>query len=258
MEFTEQIPTFLEGFLSRPAYALPKGAQWVVDFENLTDVRTAIVETINNEPTKWNLEQSLQFLVQNANIANKGCFFLQAVSIPEESMVANPEGLHYNHYLRTITGQGRNPNTGLRMTFLNTNLSFVENVIRPWVVTTARLGLVARPQNQTYRQRITVYKLGFRSSFQSPFILEKYTFHGTCPIEVNSEEYNYTTATTPTLREAVFTYHYYDIDTSNATGYLVTDATNVPPLPLSTPTRGANVFTPSIPGSDPDPRYRLS
>ena len=132
-DFSGQIPLFFESFLSKPASALPKGAQWVVDFEGLNDVKDAIQRTAELEPGKWDIRAGLNTLISNQDYNRKGCLFCQAVSIPGEQTIANPEGIQKNQFIRTAVGEGRSdyaPN-GLRMVFLDTNVSFVDNVIRP-------------------------------------------------------------------------------------------------------------------------------
>ena len=82
-DFSGQIPLFFESFLSRPASALPKGAQWVVDFEGLSDVKDAILKTAELEPQKgWNIEEGLKTIIDNQDYNRKGLLFCQAVSVP--------------------------------------------------------------------------------------------------------------------------------------------------------------------------------
>lgn len=243
-DFQNRIPLFLETFLNKPASALPKGSQWVVDFEGLKDVRQAILQTAAREPRKWDIEAGLDLLVNTEDYNSRGCLFAQAVQIPGESVIANPEGIQKNHFIRSATGDGRSDYTptGLSMVFLNTNVSFVDNVIRPWVITTGRLGLIARPDGPTqYRQNISVYKLGVIAPTQPPFILQKYTFYGTCPIDVSSEEYNYSPETSPVNREATFIYHYYSLETSK-NNLAVTYNNSKLPVPVpNVPRRGGGL-----------------
>lgn len=236
-DFSGQIPLFFDSFLSRPASALPKGAQWVVDFEGLSQVKQAIINTAKLEPNKgWNIESGLKALVDNQDYSRKGCLFCQAVSVPGEQSVANPEGIQKNQFIRTATGDGRSDYTptGLRMVFLDTNVSFVDNIIRPWVLTTARLGLIARPPGSTnYRQDISVYKIGVLTADKPPFLLQKYTFYGACPIDVSAEEYNYGPSTSPTNRETTFLFHYYTLNT-NINNLAISNNNSNIPLPKAT------------------------
>jgi hypothetical protein len=241
-DFSGQIPLFFESFLSRPASALPKGAQWVVDFEGLDQVKQAILKTASLEPGKgWSIESGLSTLIGDRDYNRKGCLFCQAVSIPGEQTIANPEGIQKNQFIRTSTGDGRSDiaPTGLRMVFLDTNVSFVDNVIRPWVVTTGRLGLIARPPGPTnYRQDISVYKIGVLTPNEPPYILQKYTFFGACPVDVSAEEYNYTPTSAPVNREASFLYHYYTLETNRNNLAIKYNNSNIP-VGRSTSTRVA-------------------
>jgi len=213
-----QIPHFLQSYLSKPASAIPKGAFWVVDFNDLNSVKPAIIRTASLERNQgWKIEDGFNIL-NGEDYKSKGCLFCQAVSIPGEQAIVNPEGIQKKHFIRTATGDGRADYApgGLRMVFLDTNVSFVDNVLRPWVVTTARLGMIARPDGgiSQYRQTINIYKLGVLTYDKNPFILQKYTFEGVCPVEVSAEEYNYATATAPINREATFAFHSYKLETN--------------------------------------------
>jgi hypothetical protein len=223
-EFSNQIPFFLESFLSKPASALPKGAQWVLTFDGLFlqgndkpssggDVLpvAAIKKGILYEPRQWNIEASINATLEPSYQKSKGCLFVQAVQIPGESNQANPEGLQQNGFIRTTTGNGRDAFQNLQIVFLDTNVSFVDNVIRPWVIATAHLGMIARSGEDNYRCNISVYKLGVTTPKENPVVLQQYTFFGACPISVSGEEYNYSPSLAPVNRETTFIYHYYNM-----------------------------------------------
>jgi hypothetical protein len=254
-EFSGQIPFFLEQFLSKPASALPKGSQWVLVFEGAFNPVEgtpdypeplpvqAILNTIKYEPRKWNVEESLRTTLGDDYQKTKGCLFAQAVQIPGENNVANPEGIQQGGYIRSYLGGGRDPFEPLKVTFLETNVSFVDNVIRPWVITTAYLGMIARRgATKNYRCNVSVYKLGVLSPQQAPFVLQKYTFFGVCPISISGEEYNYTQNSSPINREATFIYHYYSLDSNINNLANLNNKQNLP-LQLSTKEKGVNVTT---------------
>lgn len=253
-EFNNQIPFFLESFLSKPASALPKGSQWVLVFEGAFNPTTgksdysepvpvqAILNTIKYEPRKWSVEESLRTTLGDDYQKTKGCLFAQAVQIPGENTVTNPEGFQQGGFIRSYIGQGRDAPEPLKITFLETNVSFVDNVIRPWVITTAYLGMIARTGNKNYRCNISVYKLGVITPQENPFVLQKYTFYGACPVTISGEEYNYTQTTSPINREVTFVYHYYSLDstTTNKANNNVSKA-----LPLQYSTKDRNINTTS-------------
>ena len=252
-EFDGQIPFFLQNFLSKPASALPKGSQWVMVFEGAFNpsqgtpdyseplpVR-AILNTIKYEPKQWNVEESLKVTLGDDYQKTKGCLFTQAVQIPGENNVANPEGIQQGGYIRSYLGGGRDPFEPLRITFLETNISFVDNVIRPWLITTAYLGMIARRgAEKNYRCNISVYKLGITVPQEPPHILQRYTFYGACPVSISGEEYNYTQTSTPINREVTFVYHYYSLDSVTSNKTISINDSNIP-IQLSTKDSEVNV-----------------
>lgn len=212
MEFTKQIPYFLESFLSKPASALPKGAQWVLSFDSIpVDLIKRVASGF--EPQKWSIDKAIDQLAKNSNYMDqKGCLFVQAAEIPGEGATVNTEGLQYNGFLRTTVGAGREAYSAVQIVFLDTNISFADNVIRPWVITTAHLGMIARSGADNYRCNFTLYKLGVKSRESSPVVTQKISFVGACPISVGSEELNYTPVNSPSLRATTFSYHYYTVE----------------------------------------------
>jgi hypothetical protein len=239
-EFSAQIPFFLQNFLGQPASSIPKGGQWVLVFEGpfvpdgaipqtgslLTDETRpqnpsldrilpirAIAKAIDYEPRAWRIDDAIKATLHTDYQEKKGCMFVQAVQIPGESTVANPEGLQQSGYIRSYVGGGRDAFPTISVSFLETNISFVDNVMRPWVIATSHLGMVARQGPENYRCNFSVYKLGVISQEANPYVAIKYTFFGACPISVTGEEYNYTQTNSPINREAIFTYHYYSIET---------------------------------------------
>jgi hypothetical protein len=237
--FEGQIPFFLENFLGKPASALPKGAQWVMQFHadngKIVPVE-AIKKCIQYEPEPWDIEYAMNTVLEKTYHDSRGCLFCQAIQIPGESMIANPEGLQTNGFLRTFVGGGRDNYPSLQVVFLESNISFVDNVIRPWVVATSHLGLIAREGADNYRCKIVFYKLGIININESPIVTQKYTFIGACPINVSGEEYNYSPVTNPVNRVVNFTYHYYTTE-SVKESFRNTKI----PIPLSTIKKGTNI-----------------
>jgi hypothetical protein len=252
-EFSGQIPFFLDNFLGKPAGALPKGAQWVLTFDgayisgNEAGYKEvlpvhAIKKCIDFEPRKWEVERAMNTTLIDSFQKTKGCMFVQAVSIPGESTAVNPEGIQTNGFIRTTVGGGRDDYSGLQIVFLETNISFVDNVIRPWVIATSHLGMIARKGLDNYRCNISVYKLGVSDANTKPHILQKFTFYGACPISVSGEEYNYGPSNSPVNRETTFSYHFYNVENlQNQNLTLVRAHYNEQiPVPLSTPIKGVN------------------
>jgi len=73
-----------------------------------------------------------------------GCVFAQEVSIPGETITATQENLNWGGLQTPYIIKGRNSFDKIKMSFLETNASFADLVIRPWIVLASHLGLIAR------------------------------------------------------------------------------------------------------------------
>ena len=215
--YSGQIEYFFQNVLSRPESALPKGTQWVVFFDGFPDVIGKVAEYEPSFSGSWDLENALQTAKLPVFHDRKGCVFAQAVSLPGDGFSVTTEGTQYGGLVRSTVGSGgRNPFQELRVGFLDTNVSFVENVIRPWAIVTAHLGMIAYKDDDplNYRTNVYFHKLGSVSRDRPPYIRQTFSFYGLCPISVSSEEYNYISSGAPTTRDVNFTYHYYTVDSS--------------------------------------------
>jgi hypothetical protein len=217
--FSGRVEYFLQEIISSPAGALPKGAQWVLSFEGIYDQPgntllpvKAIKKGVMLEPQRWNIDESIDIMLDERFQLRKSCMLIQAIQIPGESTTVNVEGTQINGFLRSYIGAGRDAYNALQMSFLDTNISFVDNTIRAWVIATSHLGMLARKGDDNYRCNFSVYKLGVTSRDEPPTVLQKYTFYGACPVSVGSEEWNYSMATSFMPRDVTFIYHYYTLD----------------------------------------------
>lgn len=209
--FVGQIPFFLNAVLSTPAGALPKGPLWVIVFDFDDNILKTIKNVRNYEPKMpepWEISGALDTVTSQRYQREKGCMFAQTVSLPREQILYTREGIQYNSYIRGGVGQGRTDFDSIQINFLNTNVNFVDNVIRPWAVMTGHLGMIARPPEKKYRCNLTVYKLGVDRVDRPPFIAQQFNFWGVCPIGVGEEELTYSD-NSPITKSAEFVYHWY-------------------------------------------------
>jgi hypothetical protein len=210
--FVGQIPFFLNAVLSTPAGALPKGPLWVVVFdfdEFILNTIKSVKQYEPRMPEAWLIDSALNTVTTQRYQKEKGCMFAQTVTIPGDSLNYTQEGITYNSFIRGGVGSGRRDFDPLRINFLNTNVSFVDNVIRPWVVMTGHLGMIARPREQKYRCNLTVYKLGIDRVDRPPFIAQQFNFWEVCPVNVLAEELTYASDSTATTKQAEFVYQWY-------------------------------------------------
>ena len=203
---------FLQSFLLNPATSIPKGAQWIVSFESLASLLPAITKAHEYEPSgSWKTEQAANIVLSETFQGSKGCMFCQAIGLPGEGTDAVVEGnIKSNNFLRSYVGAGRTDMPIMRMTFLDTNVSFSDSFLRSWSLATATFGLLAR-NDIKYRTNLDCYK--FAITPKGPFTIQHMRFYDICCISVSEEEYQYTPPSSPVLREARFVYNHYSIDT---------------------------------------------
>ena len=219
-QWQNRVPAFLQNVLSSRAGALPKEAQWVVAWEGAGNTANTIngipkvITRVNEfEPGNgWDITAGFNAITADAFNGNMGCMFAQSVLIPGDSFQAQPDaGIQKNGLTQAYLGQGRNMPSNLVISFLNSNVDFVDNVIRPWVIMTSHLGLVARTGDLNYRTNVSFYKLGVTGPDTPPTLLLQYHFTGVCPISVDGHEYTYANYSSPIRRSATFIYNYYNI-----------------------------------------------
>ena len=236
--FTGRIPYFLDQVLQSPAGSIPKGAQWVLSFDGVygeTEISSNVgkivpIEAIKKgtlfEPGKWNIDPSIDATLEEKYQTTKGCMWAQAVTVPGEGLNVNTEGISYNGYIRSQVGGGRVDQNSFSISFLDTNISFVDNTIRAWVIATGHLGMIARTGPDNYRGNISLYRLGVLTHEDPPFVTQHYQFYGVCPISISTEEWNYSKDISFRPREATFAYHYYTLDTVTDNKFLTAPSTH--------------------------------
>jgi hypothetical protein len=224
--YEERIPHFLYNILSTPVGSVWRGAQWVVSFDNLAGrVLPSIQKALKYEGKDWLIDKASNAVLGDDYQNNKGCVFAQAITVPGESIVVNAEGnIMSNAFLRSYVGQGRNQMPEMQMTFLDTNVSFADNFLRPWVISTGTFGLWAGGKD-SYRTDIYCYKLAPYDSSQDnpdavPGVVMTMTFFDACCISVSNEELNYAPQTTTPMRQASFIYNYYSVDTTSSNPFV--------------------------------------
>ena len=81
---------------------------------------------------------------------------------------------------------GRKDLENLTLSFLDTNMSFVDYNIRPWVIYANHKSLKHEP----IKSILTVLQLAKTGSGKDLKPRAIWTFHGACPVSISSEEYN--------------------------------------------------------------------
>lgn len=191
------------GILSKWPTNIALVSQWMVMI-NFGDVSQTLTNSQNvladTETAKWLIDGNVvNYLIDSSlqSTPNQlvGCVFARQVTLPGESIDAGNVGLDYGGYQAPATANTRSKYEPLSITMLETNASFLDFVIRPWVVMVGYNGLLARSQTSNKNVKaatIDIAMLAKQGVGKSMGIRKLYRFNNCAPIAIQSETYSYT------------------------------------------------------------------
>lgn len=205
--------------------ATPPSSKWAVFIEpdNSDYLLTQIGNMKQYEPwgvsQDWDFSNSSRLLMSDANQRRIGCLFVQGATEAGVSIgTANFGGANgaINGFTKGPATQGRADNETVEFVFRETNCSYADFVLRPWVSLVGHKGLHARPQSESIKANITIFELAGTFPDQTPIIRKVVKYYNCAPISVNSETLDYTQDKIIN-RQASFVYNYFTIQ--DGTGY---------------------------------------
>lgn len=155
-----------------------------------------------------------------------GCFFVDSVESPGEgynNQSIDIFGENTGGFLRPSVPGARTAlaSRELVTVFRETNLDFVESVIRPWIIMASHYGYLAYadPNLRVRIPRIDVISFGrFRHAFSAPFsdgfrpVRKIYTYYNCAPVRIESKRHTYGDETFgELLRPVSWTYDNYSV-----------------------------------------------
>jgi hypothetical protein len=146
--------------------------------------------TYNTNVTQYLLDGKLQASVNNMI----GCVFARQVVLPSESIDAGNVGLSYGGFQAPATSSGREKYQSFNVTFLETNSSFLDNIIRPWIVSVGYNGLVARPKSsfRYVKSNFADVVMYAKAGAYNPMVVRKIIrFYNVAPISLQGETYSH-------------------------------------------------------------------
>ena len=187
--------------LSNIANTIPVQPYWILAFNSFPSTGAINYYEINNLIVGY--EKYYEQLQTYG-----GCIFAQGVNVPGEASTTSREKLTNSGYLGGQLGSGRDSPSELNVNFLETNYSFTDFVLRPWILAISRAGL----KDNNLKTSATCYQLaktpdGMKIRTQTNFV-------NICPTMVDSQKYDYS-RNGIIERSASFSYLTYQIKTGN-------------------------------------------
>jgi hypothetical protein len=198
------INEFLTTVLSTPDFHIPVEANFVIQFNNLSNIlnnlnKTAIPDSIilnnkvNNNDKAWKERWD--------SLNTDDIYFANGVTIPGETVTStkagftsNNDGLH-GGLLSGPVLTGRANLANFEISFLETNQSFADQVIRPWIVKASHFGLFARASqaasSQNFKTNITVMFLDKTKDPSQAVPRKTILFKNAVPVSLEQVSANY-------------------------------------------------------------------
>jgi hypothetical protein len=144
----------------------------------------------------WNAQKSvidtlLNTINQSSTENLMGCVFARDASLPGESISAKNTGLEYGGYQAPLTSNGRSAYGKVSISFTETNSSFVDYVIRPWLILTGYYGLVTRPDAVVKCPALDIVYLGKNGVNKRISSRKIARFYGVVPVSINALRNSY-------------------------------------------------------------------
>jgi len=178
-------------------------SQWLIyfDFSSVNNLVTNFQNILKDREygndwsydrnvTKYLLDGSLQYATENM----VGCVFSRQVQLPGESISGGNDGLEYGGFMPPATVGNREKYQNLSVTMLETNASFLDLIIRPWVISVGYNGLVARDKGSEKYVKANfadVVMFAKTGSYRKMGVRKIYRFFNVAPISIPGETYSY-------------------------------------------------------------------
>jgi hypothetical protein len=191
--------------LSEWPTALGSSNQWFLwfDVRNVNALTNNLNEQLYNfegnfgRSSGWNINEDTVLKLVDGEYHFReriGCVFAKQVNLPSESFDAGNKGLDYSGWMPPAISSNRQKYNKLKITFLETNASFVDFVIKPWLILSSYYGFISRRQNSDKNVKCLfcdVHFLARTQSGQAQDSRKTYRFQNIVPVSIDAEQYSY-------------------------------------------------------------------
>jgi len=215
--------SLFRALLGSPEFSIPLGSNF---FIQIASIPTAVASTDNLqyfEPGRragagWNIADGTNNLINiNKGSANGACLFANGITPPVEAINVARVGMHaaFDEHsgglLDGVVTRSRKQQDSVAISFLETNQSFIDFVIRPWVILTGHVGLIARAPGSVDDVKTTITATFFSRWNGQVSPRKIFTFFGCAPVSIDTATaYDYGTNTVNTIK-TTWAYNYYTL-----------------------------------------------
>ena len=203
--------------------AYPMSTQWMVVIDTFpAGLTTSIIqglERVDGSKNGFDIDAAKTILTNYGAQKVIGCLFAHSVTIPSESFAVDRVTVENNRgFLPGVIASGRRSEApDLNIEFKETNTSFIDFVIRPWVILASHFGMVARnPSIETeivknMKVNMHVMQLTRTRAGVSMIPRKVWNFYNCVPYNVSEQTFDYTDEKLVTHR-TLWTYSNYTVE----------------------------------------------
>jgi hypothetical protein len=189
-------------FLGDSSTQIPLDSNFLLVFESRTILPPALLRSFPSglENGYWDVNTTKRVLTSivtkgdnNAPLAGRGCMFVHAFDVPGEAVATSRPGTlatNGSFLSGVVSGDRTQYNSTFDLGILETNKSFTEFVIRPWIALVGHYGLFTRAENSVQNVKTNVTGILFDRNNKNK-VRKVYRFTGVAPVSMASVNYAY-------------------------------------------------------------------
>jgi hypothetical protein len=183
--------------------AFPMSTQWIVLIDAYpAGLQTSIIQSLertDGAKAGFDIDEAKSILTNYGYQKIVGCLFAHGATIPSENFAVDSVTVQNNRgFLPGVIGSGRHTEAPvLNIEFKETNTSFIDFVIRPWVILASHYGMVARdltnPKEALKDMKATVHILEYTRTRAGVSMVPRktWTFYNCVPYNVSEQSLDY-------------------------------------------------------------------
>ena len=204
----------------------PLQSQWIAVIESYPSaLNTSILqglERAGGNKNSFDINLAKTILTSYPFQRVSGCLFCNTCNLPEESFTVKNAAIENNRgFIPGVVAADRTGYAGkpLQLGFFETSTSFVDFIMRPWVILGSHYGFTARegdtPRSKSaYNVKTNIILLYFTRTFQDISMIPRkiFKFYNCAPISVPNQEYSYEEPNTVKSYTVSFAYTNYTVE----------------------------------------------
>jgi len=186
--------------------SIPNSSQWLIVIDRYPPaIRSSVIqglERTDGSKKGYNISAAVNILKSFPFQKIVGCLFAHAITIPTEQYEVDVASVNNNRgFLPGVLGSKRDISTstqGLQIEFRETNTSFIDFVLRPWVILGSHYGMAARPgdtgnKKDPKNMKVNMTLLNYTKTYHSISMIpyKVFTFYNCMPYQIAEQSYDY-------------------------------------------------------------------